>query len=606
MGCSGSLADRPRWISQRQFQEDEFPNLTRARHSLICSSASRQKNQRMSKVPEKKRRLWQAAPGALIVLIGFFSLFTIYRNQLFHLVSGQQYWRAHTGLPFSVSVSWPRPVKESLSKHAKVAVVKVSVPFDKSGEGCEFLYGTAVYKYAPEDKAEYEDTLFERQIQRFVFKFKYDHKNNRCESKDLSISPGDKPEKIVIQLVQVDFDGKTLTETPLKNGMAVILDNSTTPPGVNFSRATPPQHYPYQRPTVTSTSRKFSTNLEPEERELLVMPSQSLLKFILSELEKRTEKCSRTQNCDRVRIAVAFTGDRRILGALEKANASGMHVDWIENAGERNIKATAAADRGQAKDILNFSPQIWLRGNPYFDEVGFLPMHMKFAIFGEDMVVSAGANYDFERWPNSRDLAIVYRSPKVAQIFGEIFTMVRTSFYYPVTVDLNDNFSVLFNADRPRGYSAFSQKPFLSITTNEGISSSAYGILFEILHRSNGPLTLAMSPLKNSCDRYSKRLCFYDELARFTKLGKLKLFLNYSFYKKGTRKQTFRGGRRITASAPYLELARLVLGTDSKLFLLTRPGRKGSYHHERVALLGERERVIRLSKLRISFDAEHN
>jgi hypothetical protein len=498
------------------------------------------------------------------------ALFIIYRNHIYRLVTGHDHWKQFQGQTMEVTISWPQPVRADLNSKGKAAVVKVSFPLGQNPDGCEFVYGAAlVYHkpWAPGGQA----IRFDNPLRRYLLKFKYDLKNKRCESKDLFLLPSDKPERFVIQLIEVRYDKQTVLEEPVATGVEIRLDNRTLEPGVAFRDIQIPAEEPFRVREKTRVVEKFSTTLDPRDVEVMVLPRDSLLDFLLRELAARSERCQKQRICDRIRVAVAFTNDARMIQAFERAAAAGLPIDWIENIDNRNETELGPPATGTPVPVT-VSPWKWLRGNPYLDPVGRLPMHTKFAVFGDDLVVSAGANYDFERWPTSRDLAVIYRNKDVAAIFSEVFTMIRTSLYYPIAVDLRDDFVLLFNADRPRGYSASNNKPYLAVTTEEGVESSAYGILFELLAQAEGQVSLAMSPISNSCARYRRQRCLYEEIRFRAVGGNVDVLVNDFFYED---------------EAKFAPLAALFPPNGTGLRRKAEWNGGGSAHHERAAILGD-------------------
>lgn len=515
----------------------------------------------MSQARRRRRRRGTRAPLVLLALAAAIALVTIYRNALYLSWSGHGYWRELEGTTFSVAIGFEEDFHFTHGE-GRAARIKLSFPFDEAGLGCELNYGVGLFERGSAQR-------------RYLLKFRYDLRNKRCECKDLYFVSGFIPDRATFQLVRVTKEEDAIVETPEPLGVAVTFGQDGENLDATLREVSIAQEEPFRRAERTPLVERFSTSLRPEQREVLVTPRDSIGHFVVQELTRRMERCRDTGECDRIRIAVAMATDPLVLDTLDMAADAGLRVEWIENLHGR--------DDEHPTRLL---PYKWLRGNPLLDATGILPMHTKFVIFGEDTVLSTGANLDFDRWPNSRQVAVVYRSEEVAAIFGELFTMIRTSLYYPVKVDLRDDLVVLFNAERPRGYSAFSAKPYLAIETEQGVRSNAYGILFEVMARTPGPMRLSMSPLSDTCERHERMRCFFELLEDRASQGELELVLNKAFY-LGDEPFVGPGGRSFSATPAFRRLVDLFPPDAKGLRLMTRPGKELSMHHERLGLLGD-------------------
>ena len=211
-----------------------------------------------------------------------------------------------------------------------------------------------------------------------------------------------------------------------------------------------------------------------------------------------------------------------------------------------------------------------------------LPMHLKFLIFDGETVISSNSNFNFERFGYSRELTLVYRSKRIASIFEEIWAMTRTTLFYPIKVDRTLPVTILFNADRPRGYSASDRKPYLTVRTETGESANAYGILFELLDREQKPLLLAMSPVSNYCAPYEKLRCLDDLLSQRRASDSITEIMNSFFFFDPDHEAE--SGASTPLNRKFLSM---VSHYPKKPHLMTLSDTAGSLHHERLAVLGD-------------------
>lgn len=118
------------------------------------------------------------------------------------------------------------------------------------------------------------------------------------------------------------------------------------------------------------------------------------------------------------------------------------------------------------------------------------------------------------------------------------------------------------------------------------MTSNAYGILFDKIDRTAGPLRLSMSPISDSCERYERVHCLYRLLRERANRGQLELVLNRAFY-LGQREYSAPSGRPLNVSPAFVRVASLFPDDAAGLTLMTQRERPVSMHHERVGLLGE-------------------
>jgi hypothetical protein len=314
----------------------------------------------------------------------------------------------------------------------------------------------------------------------------------------------------------------------------------------------------------------MSAAISDSDVQVGIQPQIRLKDVLMSELRRRQEQCRQVRKCDRVWIAVAVLEEPELAAELSRAQNLGMDVQLIQNARALELQ-----------DVQTLSPLLWLKHSHYANQ-GQLPMHTKFAIFGDDTVVSSNANYSFRIYPHSREVFAVYRNAQVAQIFTEVFAMLRTRIFYPLKIQSDHNFVMLWNADRPRGYAASILKPYAQSTDENGQSADAYGHLFSWLERVPGRLQLAMSPLTNSCSWLGRWRCFFDLLKDRAARGELVVHYNSYFavreFSKDFQSLGWRPG--------FAELLALP-GLQPSLRVYQSAEVSGSLHHERLGRVGQ-------------------
>jgi hypothetical protein len=384
------------------------------------------------------------------------------------------------------------------------------------------VYGAAYYRYSEKTPSNFyliEDP-------KYLIKFRYDLRKGRCESKDLSLKTGDLPQSVEIHFVKANADAEHVEENALPDGLRVLVKSGERPEFAvevaALSAAEIESHH-----HLTEKSKSFSAKVPAQDLQLLISPYESLQRTLLSEINFRIEKCRVSKVCDSIKMAVSILSDPPLIEAISRAKTAGLPVEVMVNGAERGWGEVSP---GKPPLKLEPSPWFWQRGNRYFGPPGYLPMHTKFTIFGDDLVVSSNRSYDFTYFYRTREAAVLYRNKDIVKMYNEIFTMLRTSLYYPLYVDVNDPVQILFYAERPRRYSASDKTPYIEIRTNEGLRSSGYGLVLDLLKKHPGRFSLAMSPISNGCYTYRTRSCFYDLLVDRAKQGDFSLVLNGWFF----------------------------------------------------------------------------
>lgn len=396
--------------------------------------------------------------------------------------------------------------------------LKVSFPLEFSEQGCEFVYGLAIAKV---DKPRGETKNQTRRL-KYIFKFQYDLKNRRCESKDLFFDLSMQRHDLELQFVRMRLTEKMLYEEVIPRRVQVQFE-STGFLKYNFSATSLPfnakEAFFQERTTIRN--KLFSSDFDPNEVEVFIQPQNSLREFIFKEMGSRIKACREKSECEEIIISSSIIWDTEIAKLIQNAREAGIPVELMVNFARYESEAS--------KNLEIAGAWQWLRLNPY-ENPQILPMHIKLIIFGDDLVVSSDANLNFSAFPDSRETWTVYRSSKYNQMFREIYSLVKTGLYYPLKVDLSDEVQILLNADRPRGYSASSRKPYLAIFTENGVSTSAYGIAFKVIEEFQGPISLMMSPISDSCFAFEMMRCFFDVLTEKQENAWLSGILNLQFF----------------------------------------------------------------------------
>jgi hypothetical protein len=270
----------------------------------------------------------------------------------------------------------------------------------------------------------------------------------------------------------------------------------------------------------------MSTTIRDDEVAALFGPKQSFNVAVEQAIREAIQRCKAEKMCAPIQIAVSAIREIDVLRAIDDAHQSGIPVDIITNSGERSYYPSPLKPYS-----IQVAPWNWTKGNRHLGPFrGVLQMHTKFVVIGNDLAISSNVNLVNDSRRSSRGLTLVYRNKAVVQMFQSLFTVIRTGISYPLTVDRRDNFALLVNAERPRRYVASAQRPFTIIRTEDGVVSSAYGILLEEIADHPGRFSLYMSPITDSCFSFQKQRCFIDELGLKAAQQKLKLGLSGAFY----------------------------------------------------------------------------
>jgi len=442
--------------------------------------------------------------------------------------------------------------------------IKVRVPYARAPLGCEYLQIHAVLTLGGQGQDSFS---------RYRVPMRYDPRNRRCESDDLGVSLQEYPDpklvrRVVLQFLDFGISATFVEEEPRSEGFVVDLDWSRQEPWT-LGWANLGALFPLQSPWKIRKEGTFSAQVLDSDITLGIQPFDDLGERMVQEIEARTEKCLQTRVCDRIWMAVADFRDRRLARALEMARSAGMDVDVIMNAGSI-----------LSPEVQQLSPLLWVRHGQHNNDARLI-MHTKFALFGQDLVISSNANFSFENYPHSREVFVEYRSPSVNRIFSEVFGMIRTRLFYPLLIDRTHDFVLLWNADRPRGYSASVLKPYAQLRDENAQSADAYGHIFSWIQQSDERLELAMSPLTNSCSYLGKWRCLFDVLADKAKQGQLKLHYNAYF----AVREWDSNHRSLGWKEPFTQLLEAV-GANDVVRVHQSYGSGGSLHHERIGRLG--------------------
>ncbi|MBX7138446.1 MAG: hypothetical protein K1X83_10730 [Oligoflexia bacterium] len=529
--------------------------------------------------------------GCLILTVGF-----IYKTALYRRLFGyQRYQFVSAAQAIEAALSYPENQADNPTA-SQVRTLKISFPISLSGHGCELVYGLAKYYHLARPEVE-RTTDYSTLTPRYLFKFRYDLKNKRCESKDLFIEEQDRPSKIDLEFVKSSFDQSHILEAPLGPALQLKLNAPPSTDGLNPQLQLRAERTLHPSEVSTTRAAKFSFNAAAGHVELLIHPQQDLYALLAEEIDRRIVKCQSTSVCDSIKVAVARITDLRVLQLLDKASAAGLMVEAITNYMPRHRKEQYSTQPQHVR-LASF-PWLWLRGNPFAaTSKGILPMHTKFIVFGDDLVWSSNMSLNSDRFYKSRQFSTIYRSKEAVRIFQEIFALIRTSLFYPLRVDSRDAIQILLNADRPRGYSASSRKPYLSIDTESGLATSAYGILYHRIEAEAGPLKIVMAPITSSCQFYGRELCLFDLLRLASDEQRLELYINSWFYFDRTKPNQgyFWNDAAIkdnlSTSKSFDPLRQLFSEKTRDLHLMSTINGDYSLHHERLALLGDNVAVM--------------
>jgi hypothetical protein len=534
-------------------------------------------------------RLNQSFVGQVLVvcciLFAALVLFEVERNTLYRLFSGTGHdgsWRVGN---YQITLSRPRASQIPAERGRHIQLLKIVVPFSNVQGGCEFLYGATSERYgtpAPEKVQSFIDAP------RNLIRFAYDHKNLQCESKDLAIMHGATPDTLTIQLIDVTLTSSQVQEVPRPDGMRLKFSGGRI---TEVSSVPVKPSYPFISRSFSPRIERMSSMLPPDAVKVFFGPLDSFNGVLLNELKSVLKLCRIGRDCPKVRIAVSAIKESEIVTTLDQLHEAHCDIEVIINSGERsNYPGPYTTPYS-----IRFAPLFWNKGNRHLGPFkGILQMHTKFAVIGEDLVISSNMNLVSDTRYRSRGLTVAYRSSVVAKMFEALFVSLRTAVSYPQEVDRRDNFVLLVNAERPRRYVASAQRPYTAIRTEEGEVSNAYGILLDEIHRTPGKLSLFMSPITDSCFRYGRTLCFFEELRKKAEAQVLDLGLSGTFYLKP---QSVAGTIPMwevlnpvdpgTWTSSFRRILPLLLDFPSEVGAYT--GRSNTYtvHHERFALLGE-------------------
>lgn len=435
----------------------------------------------------------------VFILVVCAAVFQIYRNQIYLRIFPQKqvvFKESLGGFSFE------------LQKNLKDrSILKISSSLHRLKYGCEFMYGLATARIKLQAQSR-------PKILRQILRFEYDLKNKRCEAKSLQFYDEVFYYDLDLEIVDVLVEEEKIVEQPRNRVWNLSFKESRL---IRSELKVKAEVHKY----VWSRNDKFSLDLRPEQAELLIQPKVSIRSRVFNEIENRRSECQRRGVCGSIKLAVAYIDDPKIIAALNAAKRAGIDVQILTNQ--------ESVFLGNFDRFMNLD--VWMWSRRALGEVGeSLPMHTKFIIFDEDTVISLNSNFSFHSFTDSRELGVVYRSSEVASLFLELFQMIRTLVFYPLTIDLDDNFLLFFNANRPKKYSNYINQPYLVYRDSHGNRSSAYGMLFKMLEESDENLFIAMSPFTNACYSYGRKRCLFDVLKNRPKSLKTEILLNAFFY----------------------------------------------------------------------------
>ncbi len=526
---------------------------------------------------------YRGAYGALLVsVLILITAYGVFFAWLRHppLAVGPTYSASGLTIGFRAPREYQRPDSSLLQG----TTAEFSFPLKSRPEGCERWYGTVIVEYPSPDGTTLD-------LHRFLVRFKYDLPRERCLSDELVIIKERKPTRILFQQMLSTYTSSLLRDEPWGSPFELLLEKGEI-------RALPSlvhgKEFPFLGDHDERGDHQFSVSQNDFSVTPIVSPHDSLQKVLLNKIELQIQRCRDSRICPLLTMVVARIEDATIIEALQRASDTGIPLLLIHNYTEEPKLITSFSDYF-AKD-LRVSGWMWLQGNPYTIPTK-LPMHLKYSIFGDDNVVSSNGNYDFATYYRSREIALDYRGKRVADIFNEITTMVRTGYLYSVAVDTSDELQILFNANRPRSFSPIRRVTSVLTKTPEGETTS-YGALYRLLENNKSHLKLFMSPLTSSCARYGRRRCLFPILARYAEEGRLELTLNAYFYLPmdtltylASSGEDLYWGPQFVKEAVPLEKYSLLLKElpidPSSLHFKMDLGWVHSNHHERYGILGD-------------------
>lgn len=459
----------------------------------------------------------------------------------------------------------------------------VDIPFEDAAAGCELIYGAVLFDHPPLPPAMARSTLRETRLSRALIRFRYDLKSRKCESKDLSLDIFDLPERIRVQLVRVVVTPEAIEEVADQRVYAIELADARFPPPVTFSTVDIVPGPPWLSSRRTRRV-PFSSALPPAAVEVLMPPYDDLERRIVREIDAHVADCRRGGSCADIVGSVAIARTPSIQAALLSAEAAGVGVEIIVAPQPRLYYG----DFGH-RELPRVGDWQWLRGDGDVRRRGKLEMHTKFIVIGDDVVISSNANHDFADWPRSRSVAAVYTSSTVADIFRQVQALVRTAALVPVNIDLDEDFTVLFNASRPRAYNVLAHKPYVAHVMPSGERAGAYGVLFALIDETPGVLKLDMSPISNSCAARGRRRCLYEVLARKAQSAELDLRFNAYFWvprQSAGAVPRARSADEVEWKRSFTKLLGALGDSAARPRVMTEATNGWSSHHGRWALLG--------------------
>jgi hypothetical protein len=448
--------------------------------------------------------------------------------------------------------------------------------------GCESVYGAATWQGGGDIQA------------RYLIKFKYDFRKGVCRSSDLFYVGNQEKQTLTVQLIEVSRDSSGNHEVPLRVGLRL----STPERGQQdwkIEEADVPSRFPYFERIDSPSNPKFSAQVSANQVKWIATPETSIQTEMLERIRHYIGECIHNHHCEPIEGAVGLMSDEPILKELRNAELAGIPVRLITSFNFYDLNRF-----DHAPEL--YHPWVWLRGNP-FKYVMRYPMHAKFVVFGNESVLSTDGNFEFTHFRLTRSMAFIYQHPEVTSIFREAAFLLRSSFFYPIRIDRRDSFVLLINAARQHRYSAAAGiSPRLIFEDEQGVRSSAYGMLMDEIERTPGKLDIFMSPVTDSCWNYRKRLCFFELLKKRSNQDLATLSINAAFYPqiengrpaKKTAWQTLKDKvltwTRSPAPTPGSELPDLLDVFDrhpENFRAYSFVGTAGGSHHERIGLLGK-------------------
>lgn len=519
----------------------------------------------------RRRFYWTYFPWLACIIL---AIFWISRNAVYQFFNPQApaLWTGQRDfIQFEIKALEEVTPRSKWILPFKLNPIKISIPFTEMRPGCEWFYGR-VEKHSDrvfinEAQNPMKDDSW---IDRYIIRFQYDHRNRRCESKDLWVDHRMGNQHFALQIVQVTVTPDELRESPWGPLFRIQIERTGNTLQAHFKdvKAEAEEHRwgPLRQIQVTPRRSLFSSP-DLSGISYAVAPWNSLKDRLLEEIETRMARCLKG-DCLPIRISVAAIEDPALEALLHRAQLTGLNIEVLTNVRLEHPLRRKARE--------SFVPWQWSMGSSWKD-YALLPLHSKFAIFGNELVLSTSSNFEFERFYRSREWFVAYTQPSIVQMFQNIQFFNRTNLFFPLQVDLRHPFLLLYNSDRSRLFSSSYRKAYSLVTTEGGVRSSAYGIALELIRRDPGPVQLWMSPISDSCYLYRSPLCFFEVLREKAFGPGLELHLNSFFYLPPHQTTTER-----------LERQSAFLKDEQQKFLYQFQGEALSSRHERLILLSER------------------